>query len=593
MLGSRVRVSPTKSRILVYEEPMSVLRNSVQSLLCLSVALGTLASPSSAQADGRLIRGERGVDNGRLFAENFMDELCYLDSSTGAGFLTVQVWPLFARVMVERFSGVFTYVGEEACGDKVDNDCDGQVDEDCKTAPAPRRFGNEACDACMDKQCQQRSEACVADKECVQAIECVRTHKCLDPVLGPLGCVCGEGVSVSECQATPSSQRKGACAEQLGPKSVPGGGTQVPLGLFPPRTAKAGFALSCMHRFCKAACSENFNQPKAPVCGDGKVDQGEKCDDGNTQDGDGCSARCEVEPDPSTWLAGADCDACMESECTSEETSCLSDAQCKELIRCPGEKNCVSGTVSLLSCICGEGVSIPQCQADARNDALKGACAEQFASVANLTGEHTPFSQMVIRDTPPERAGRAYYCMVRKCRDRCAENMFDVNKPKAPLCGNGIVEEGEECDDGNQVEGDGCSKDCREGGGPTWGQYAQGARCDACMDSECRNEVEACLPDQTCLGVARCYAQNACLDRRLGAMPCLCGPGVSVLDCQEKVDMAGPCKDKIFSALDLPSNTLPAEVVTQFMRGKVGRANHVGLCMVRRCSEECSHNLLR
>ena len=28
------------------------------------------------------------------------------------------------------------------------------------------------------------------------------------------------------------------------------------------------------------------------------------------------------------------------------------------------------------------------------------------------------------------------------------------------LCGNGIFDSGEECEDGNQVNGDGCSTDC-------------------------------------------------------------------------------------------------------------------------------------
>ena len=31
------------------------------------------------------------------------------------------------------------------------------------------------------------------------------------------------------------------------------------------------------------------------MCGDGVVQPGEACDDGNTSDGDGCSAACEVE----------------------------------------------------------------------------------------------------------------------------------------------------------------------------------------------------------------------------------------------------------------------------------------------------------
>ena len=38
-----------------------------------------------------------------------------------------------------------------------------------------------------------------------------------------------------------------------------------------------------------------YNQEPTGVCGDGVVQPGEACDDGNTSDGDGCSAACEVE----------------------------------------------------------------------------------------------------------------------------------------------------------------------------------------------------------------------------------------------------------------------------------------------------------
>ncbi len=34
----------------------------------------------------------------------------------------------------------------------------------------------------------------------------------------------------------------------------------------------------------------------APVCGDGNLDPGEECDDGNNTDGDGCDADCAIEP---------------------------------------------------------------------------------------------------------------------------------------------------------------------------------------------------------------------------------------------------------------------------------------------------------
>ena len=45
---------------------------------------------------------------------------------------------------------------------------------------------------------------------------------------------------------------------------------------------------------CEADCTVT---PRVPACGDGIVDPGEVCDDGNTADGDGCEANCTVTPD--------------------------------------------------------------------------------------------------------------------------------------------------------------------------------------------------------------------------------------------------------------------------------------------------------
>lgn len=39
------------------------------------------------------------------------------------------------------------------------------------------------------------------------------------------------------------------------------------------------------------------NPPTGPVCGNGTVEDGEQCDDGNEADHDGCSALCQIEPD--------------------------------------------------------------------------------------------------------------------------------------------------------------------------------------------------------------------------------------------------------------------------------------------------------
>jgi cysteine-rich repeat protein len=49
---------------------------------------------------------------------------------------------------------------------------------------------------------------------------------------------------------------------------------------------------------CSAECCIEPPPPPPPYCGDGNVDEGEQCDDGNTYDGDGCSSTCCVEETP-------------------------------------------------------------------------------------------------------------------------------------------------------------------------------------------------------------------------------------------------------------------------------------------------------
>jgi len=72
-----------------------------------------------------------------------------------------------------------------------------------------------------------------------------------------------------------------------------------------------------------------------PICGDGVVQYGESCDDGNTNSGDGCSAACSVE-----WACEYDC--CSNNDCP--------DA---------GKNYCINGNTSSARCV--ECASDSQC----------------------------------------------------------------------------------------------------------------------------------------------------------------------------------------------------------------------------------------
>ncbi len=52
-------------------------------------------------------------------------------------------------------------------------------------------------------------------------------------------------------------------------------------------------------------CYENYDA--GPACGDGVVDNGEDCDDGNSSAGDGCNGACKVEPFYDCGESGTEC----------------------------------------------------------------------------------------------------------------------------------------------------------------------------------------------------------------------------------------------------------------------------------------------
>ena len=72
---------------------------------------------------------------------------------------------------------------------------------------------------------------------------------------------------------------------------------------------------------CEADCTPT---PRVPACGDGIVDEGEACDDGNLVDGDGCQADCTVTPEE---IPMPPVDPCV-ADPASCELDTLEDAGC-------------------------------------------------------------------------------------------------------------------------------------------------------------------------------------------------------------------------------------------------------------------------
>ena len=122
-----------------------------------------------------------------------------------------------------------------------------------------------------------------------------------------------------------------------------------------------------------------FINKKIPVCGDGALDVGEQCDDGNTLNGDCCSSTCQYAPNGSACAAdGNQCtnDVCnglglCEHPNSSIGTTCNADANLCTNDHCNGLGMCVF--LSNVTC----QAAAPPCEGGQVCNPGTGACVNQ------------------------------------------------------------------------------------------------------------------------------------------------------------------------------------------------------------------------
>jgi cysteine-rich repeat protein len=244
----------------------------------------------------------------------------------------------------------------------------------------------------------------------------------------------------------------------------------------------------------------------AGLCGNGKLDPGEECDDGNTFNGDGCNSQCKR--DFPCW--GCDCVG---------SPSCVDRRVCGNAILTLDEE-CDDGNITS-----GDGCS-ESCQIEPG-----WRCRVPGRSCVPICGD----GQMVGWETcddgnTVDGDGCAHNCLVEPCWDcsggaciyeSCGDGGQDTDEVGVFRCGDNIVSPGEECDDGDgnsDVGYGGCTTRC------TFGPY--------CGDGLVNGGWEQCdLGSRSGLDLGKDGCTFGC------TKPHYCGDGIVDPDRGEECDL--------------------------------------------------------
>jgi cysteine-rich repeat protein len=183
-------------------------------------------------------------------------------------------------------------------------------------------------------------------------------------------------------------------------------------------------------------------------CGNGAVDRDEECDDGNTDDTDACLTTCRAAScgDGAVWSGREECDdgnVLADDGCEPDCTwGCEADGECDDGEPCTGLEACTDH-------LCAAGVPPAEGSDCTTGSGAAGVCRGGMCAVVG--------------------------------------------------CGNGAVDPGEECDDGNASNADACLNSCRDaacGDGFVWSGR------EACEVGESRVCATSCgtAGDEDCDG---------------------------------------------------------------------------------------------
>ncbi len=242
------------------------------------------------------------------------------------------------------------------------------------------------------------------------------------------------------------------------------------------------------------------------VCGNGQVDGTDFCDDGGVTNGGGCSSDCQLEIGVTCTSNGQcdtnQCDLLGSNQCEADNTcgngevdgtdycddggtsnggGCSSDCQLELGVTCTSNAQCDTNQCDLLGSneceadnTCGNGQVDGTDFCDDGGTSNGGGCSADCQLELGVACTSNAQCDTSVCDTPGS--------------DTCEA---------ANVCGNGVVDGTDFCDDGGTSNGGGCSSDC---------QLENGTACTAAGNASCDSGV--C--DPTSGGLGTCEAANTC-----------------------------------------------------------------------------------
>jgi cysteine-rich repeat protein len=246
-------------------------------------------------------------------------------------------------------------------------------------------------------------------------------------------------------------------------------------------------------------------------CGDGIVELGESCDDGNLVDDDGCRQDCTVSTNCTLYPAPGVPIPLPDVATTFSQINVTSSGQALEveIVGLNGTHTYIGDLMFRLVPPSGLGVTV-----------IGNLCSSNDNFNVSLDDDAISALSCPITDGQPHRPTSALSALDGEdiqgtwtlvIQDVAGLDSGTLNgwtlKLCAGVCGNGIMEGGEVCDDNNVIDGDGCDSTCRPTGCGSGavsggelcddGNLADGDGCDSnCTPTACGNGIHS--PNEQC-----------------------------------------------------------------------------------------------